>query len=297
MSHASPFYLPDPDNMAAEIESGWIEIRCAVPIEGSPLVPWVELRSAVHTWKQSGLLNQFFFVRKPPGLRLRFEPTDPRSKFIDTLNTWFSLMVKQDLVIHFQCSTYEHEARRFGGDDGMAIAHQHWTLDSELVLEYECLSGASRGSIPRTALWATLVNDLFRETLDDSAEIWDVWCRLDEAFTDLNAEFGDVRRLYNSVAPGMFAGPKSWQELLPSALEVMLKRAHNSNLEAANQLKMLLRGGALNVGVRSWLTANSIFQANRWGLGLNALELRAAVSAMRQYLEPDAGREAHSSNG
>jgi thiopeptide-type bacteriocin biosynthesis protein len=297
MNDPRSFYLPDPDETSAEIESRWIEIRCAVPVESTPLVPWVELRSAVQVWRQSGLLDQFFFVRKPPGLRLRFRSKNSQADFLNALDVWLGLMVQKNRVVHFQSVTYESEVRRFGGNEGMAIAHQHWSDDTETILDYECIPSGSRGTIPRTALWVTLVNHLFRETLDDSAEIWDVWCRLNEAFAELSSEFGKAKTIYDSVAPGMFSGPEHWKELLSPILEAIVTRARNSNSDVANQLTGLSRKGGLKIGVRSWLTANTIFQANRWGLGLNPPELRAAVSAMCQYLEPDSRKTARNPSG
>jgi thiopeptide-type bacteriocin biosynthesis protein len=198
------------------------------------------------------------------------------------LNT---LLVSQS-IRNYRWAIYEPEQRRFGGVTGMEIAHSFWSIDSELVLEYELLSRSQKGPLPRAAFWAMLVNDLLRRSLSDAGEIWDVWRALEEAAGQLNT--GDTTSgRYTKMARLLFTIPHETALLLPSEARVLRDRARKANERTSKELLASLDAGTMKRGLREWLAANSIFQANRWGIGADPQELCAITGAMTRLLEPD----------
>jgi thiopeptide-type bacteriocin biosynthesis protein len=268
----------------------WTEVRCACPSEGSPpcpKIPWSEIARATSAWQVSHCLDQFFFIRKPPGLRLRFKTYSHIKDFDARLSQWLSDMTDNGAILTHVASIYEPEEHRFGGQIGMDIAHRNWTSDSAIVIKYECLNWSNRGSVPRVGLWVAFVNDLLQKTLDDKAEMWDVWCKLAKATSDLTSVDESVVEHYKSMARNLFELPKGFWALLTSSTRSILAGARESNNSTARALKKASATGMLTRGLRSWLCSNALFQANRWGLGLQINEWCAAIEAMTDSLDPD----------
>ena len=281
----------DPDLLATTSNPAWVEIRCAFPVEGTPpalLVPWQPLAASVRSWRETGLCDAFIFVRKPPGLRLRFSRGAARKGLDAALSEWLSEMTRQHHVVSHAQAVYEPEEHRFGGPVGMAIAHGLWSADAESVLEYECLGRARRGSVSRAALWAIIVNDLLRVTLEDAAEIWDVWCRLADAIRRWDVDGRDVPQSgYRAMAAALFDPSTQWLALLRPDVRLFVERGRAANRSAGEALRALMTQGGLRTGRRAWLAANALFQANRWGLGLHPTDLRAVTLAMEHLLQPE----------
>jgi thiopeptide-type bacteriocin biosynthesis protein len=281
----------DPDLLATPSDDAWVETRCALPIEGArqePCVPWQPLASAVRTWTERGLCRAFFFVRKPPGVRLRFSVDASRERLVAAIDDWLAEMTRHRHVVSHVSAIYEPEEYRFGGPAGMAVAHRLWSDDSKLVLEYECLNQARRGSVSRAALWALSVNELLRVALDDTAEAWDVWCRLADAVRRWHVGVGEnPPPEYCAIAGALFEPSARWLSLLRSDVRSIVDRGRCVHREVGEALKGLVARDALRTGRRAWLAANALFQANRWGLGLNPVDLGAVTLAMEQLLRPD----------
>jgi thiopeptide-type bacteriocin biosynthesis protein len=270
-------------------DAEWLEVRCAFPINGipsAPVIPWQMIRSALSTWRQSSTCDRFFFMRKPPGLRLRFLSKVAKGNFERILFEWLSGLARNQHVVSYAPAIYEPEEHRFGGARGMAIAHLIWSADAEMIVEYECLQTARHGSVPRSAIWAVLVNSLQRQTLDDSAEMWDVWCMLADTLSDFCIEDALVSRYY-AMAHTLFNPTPQWLVLLTPEVRRLVERSMEINRIAADELRNLVTAGTLKIGIRSWLTSNALFQANRWGLGFEATQFHATALAMRAYLAPN----------
>jgi thiopeptide-type bacteriocin biosynthesis protein len=281
----------DPDLLATPGDDRWIEMRCALPLESArqqPCMPWQPLASAVRTWTEGGLCRDFFFVRKPPGVRLRFSVDASRERLVAAIDDWVAEMTRHRHVVSHVSAIYEPEEYRFGGPAGMAVAHRLWSDDSKLVLEYECLSPARRGSVSRAALWALSVNELLRGALDDTAEAWDVWCRLADAVSRWQGGAGsDPPPGYRAIAGALFEPSAHWLSLLRADVRSIVDRGRCLHGGVGEALKGLVAHGTLRTGRRAWLAANALFQANRWGLGLSPMDLGAVTLAMEQLLRPD----------
>ena len=267
----------------------WLEVRCEFPLGGrpeTPLIPWARLAAGFEFWRRADYYSLAFFIRKPPGLRLRFQIKHSPDEFRRIVTAWVEELEEVSAVKKHVFSVYEPEEYRFGGPDGMEVAHRVWSLDTELVLSYELLKPGERTSLRRTAFWAMLEHHFVKSALNDDAEIWDVWCRLADACSGLPID-EPTKETYRRIAPALIDPHTNLLGLFTPQLRSIWANAQKANVESANAIRRLRDGGKLNRGLRSWLTANALFRLNRWAVGLEVGELRALTEAMVELLEPD----------
>ncbi|MGW4029827.1 thiopeptide-type bacteriocin biosynthesis protein [Streptomyces sp. NPDC004838] len=121
-------------------------------------------------------ISCFFFVRKPPGLRLRFQLTGPRGATEGRIRECCDGLVERRLVERWFASVYEAEVFKLGGPEAVEAVHAHFSADSRAWWRWERVS---RGAAIDTRLLSVAVlNDLFLRFLEHPEEIWDVWCRI-----------------------------------------------------------------------------------------------------------------------
>ncbi|MEV4257432.1 thiopeptide-type bacteriocin biosynthesis protein [Spirillospora sp. NPDC049652] len=266
----------------------WLEARLLVgtdPATGGPRVPWKDLGEALARWRAEQRFGLCFFVRKYPGLRLRFQGPDLGTRLVPELVPWLAAATERGDLVGHRLAVYEPELHRFGGPAGMALAHRHWDHDTPLAVAYESMRSALPATIGASALWAAMVNHLLRLCLEDSAEVWDVWKRLDTLAATVGGEPSEditsarAQELYE-VSPDLVA------RLAPAEAR-LLRQAVTGNQRTARGLGALDFDGGLTIGKRAWLTANATFQCNRWGLGLRPADLRSVTGAMTRLLQPD----------
>jgi thiopeptide-type bacteriocin biosynthesis protein len=245
-------------------------------------MPWAALCEAVHEWRTRRSLQRFWFVRKMPGLRLRFQVMQGDAGLMGPLTSWLQAAERRNDLRGFRFATYEPEVFRFGGPAGMEVAFTHFDAGSHFALRYETLPEEHRAELGRHTFSLVNTSDLLRRTLDDCAEIWDVWKRLEAA------------------VGGMLAGPARGDHLRPllggydglavsERVELMelLVRARSANEETAAALRALADGGVLSVGVRAWLAAATVFEWNRLGLPNEPEVLGRVISLAVEALAPD----------
>lgn len=115
----------------------------------------------------------FFFMHKPPGLRLRFLlPVDtPCTTVREQAAAWRS----QGLITTVLPGVYEPEQHLFGGPDSMRHVHRLFTVDSQAWLAFHTASGDNGPA------WAYSLS-LLRHVLDGLGiagwEDLDVWDRI-----------------------------------------------------------------------------------------------------------------------
>ncbi|WP_026416460.1 thiopeptide-type bacteriocin biosynthesis protein [Actinomadura oligospora] len=269
----------------------WLEVRLLIgtdPATGGPRVPWKRLGEAITRWRAEQRFELCFFVRKYPGLRLRFHGPDLETRLAPELLPWIGDETERGELVGHRLAVYEPEFHRFGGPAGMAVAHRHWNRDTLLALAYEATRPTAPASVGASGLWAAMVNHLLRLCLEDAAEAWDVWKRLDTLVAAVDSAADSPPE---GITPGLAQelyrlSPDLLARLVPAEIR-LLREAVLSNQQTAHELRALDFDGALTVGKRSWLTANATFQCNRWGLGLRPADLRSVTKAMTSLLQPD----------
>jgi hypothetical protein len=196
-----------------------------------------------------------WFVHKPPGVRLRFEADDPATTLEPVLDPWLIDVERRSEVRGFRFGVYEPEEHRFGGPVGMALAHELFDLDTTLLLP-SIAGGLAAEERARWGVRAT--QSLLRGAVDDWAEAWDVWRRLQVAVAELPDD---------APAPPL-AG--------------VLDAADSPSREIGARLRACADAGRLSVGVRQWCTDAAVFGWNRLGMGFWPGVLRATVEAVTE---------------
>lgn len=136
------------------------------------------LRDLVEPAFTAGVISGFFFLYKPPGLRLRF--LGPRSAWLEEdVDALLARARDAGRLNAFRHELYDAESFIFGGPSGLDAFHAFSTADSRAVLAL----AADAASHPDDALDPMLASlfvtgALARGVADDRFEAWDVWCNL-----------------------------------------------------------------------------------------------------------------------
>jgi thiopeptide-type bacteriocin biosynthesis protein len=266
--------------------SRWLQVNIALFLQRPglpPYTPWSSLNTAVEEWRAAGRFDGCFFVRKEPGLRLRFWGDNLPEKLEPELLVWLRSAEQHDMIRSFRLTVYEPEQHLFG----MALAHRQFDHDARLALKYESLPEAERTRVPAHLLSLAVLNDLFNRAVDDQGEVWDVWQRLREA--------RDVLPLPEPATDSQLVGAQSiaeqassFMDVLPHSIRSLLIESRVVNEDIATSLRAVSSGGRLRIGLRSWLMAVSIFGWNR--LGLDPDQQILLIGWMLQLYNPHARR-------
>ncbi len=160
--------------------SGWVQVGLHIPQGRSHTELYRRLACVARELLAQPAVSNFFFMHKPPGLRVRFETTGPgRDGLAQELYERFSGWQEENLIEQAGPAVYEPEAHLFGGPVSMWSVHRLFTIDSLAWLDYHVLAG-SPGEEPGPA-WALSLAML--RALFDGLEIvgWedlDVWDRV-----------------------------------------------------------------------------------------------------------------------
>jgi len=264
--------IADPDELAAALAAGtnptttWTQIHV-----GSTAIDVPRLRDAIETVVHNCGIEDWHYVLKPPAVRVRFAAElddvqlEPIAELGDT-----------------RIVTYEPEQFRFGGPDGLALAHSHFTADARWALE---VLTEGRLGFDRVE-WSMIVsNDLAVRIVGDRAELWDLWKRLEEA---LGAAPSPTTAA-NETDPGPGLDPDRVAEVLnfgvafidglSDAGHRLIASAREVNAATASALDEL----ASTVAPRAWLAAVTVFHWNR--LALTPDELRPLTQSVLRLLD------------
>ena len=266
--------------------AGWLHVSCILfsDAKGVSYFPWRRLAAALELWRSDRRFRQFFFMRKPPGLRLRFYGNELAELLEPELVTWLQAAEESNDIRGFRFGIYEPETARFGGPAGMAVAHEQFDRDSRTASRYEMLGELERRGLPKDLFSLFLINDLCARSLDDKAEIWDVWQKLGRLVR------GSVRTSVVSETEcnrvrDVVTLEATFTSGLSSSAAALLEQASADNAHVAQRLRALASSGRLHIGLRSWLATAAVFHWNR--LGLTDVEIGAMTATMNCLLNPD----------
>jgi thiopeptide-type bacteriocin biosynthesis protein len=248
----------------------WLDVRCSLFLaDGAPRWPWPELAAALAEWQGEGRCTRWFFTRKPPGLRLRLHGPD-LAALRAAVVAWLERVEAADVVRGWRFAVYEPETFRFGGPHGMAVAHRQFDRDSRAVLRFHLWPGR-----PPAALWTLVaVHALVRRVVDDGAEAWDVWKRLEQR-VPAAARPTDPNLL--TVAADALRGGGVLRGLGDPAAALLDDLARDAD-DLAAELHAAQAAGAMTVGPRAFLADLAQFHCNRMGHGPPALAELVALA-------------------
>lgn len=169
--------------LALPDRSRWLQIGLGQPATGQPRQElFGRIAQLARGLLRDASVDNFFFMHKPPGLRLRFElaaghPDDLPEAICRRVERWR----RDRLLGQLEPGVYEPESRLFGGEPSMPYVHTLFTVDSLAWLDFH--AGPAAGGAGAGPAW--LVSLSMLRALFDGLDItgWedlDVWHRLRE---------------------------------------------------------------------------------------------------------------------
>jgi thiopeptide-type bacteriocin biosynthesis protein len=194
-------------------------------------------------WLTDSTVDNFFFMNKPPGMRLRFQTTAPgdSADLADVLHAEAARWRVAGLIDHIEPGVYEPETQLFGGPRSMSFVHALFTVDSLIWLDYHACRAVGGDEIsPAWLVSLAVLQTLFaglditgwedigvwdrirevtgrRLSADNTAlptyaavaaEIRDVWSRRDQIADELSPP---VKALVARHERAMLTGAAQWR--------------------------------------------------------------------------------------
>ena len=140
----------------------WLRLLCG------DLLSWTK------EWCAADDARRFFYIYKPPGVRLRFGggQVTPREGVSQLLAR--AAAGRPDWTF----GTYDPEWHQFGGARGLELAHQFFTLDSMAWLGFQRLRLLDAAVLSPDEFSLTLLHPLLDGLVGDRWELWDLWCNV-----------------------------------------------------------------------------------------------------------------------
>ncbi|WP_158883518.1 thiopeptide-type bacteriocin biosynthesis protein [Amycolatopsis anabasis] len=155
----------------------WVQADLAMTELEAPLV-YPRIRGLVCEWLDQGDVSEFFFMHKPPGLRIRFAPASGRAdwvrgEFQRRAGEWGDAGLTRGV----RSAVYEPESQLFGGPGSMRHVHRLFTVDSLAWLEYH----GKPSAVPAWVLSLLMLRTVFEGLQLFGWECQDVWARVGAA--------------------------------------------------------------------------------------------------------------------
>lgn len=244
----------------------WVQVGWSAPRRPEPH-RYARLRELATGVLDDGLATEFFFMHKPPGLRIRFEPAPGgRDELAAAVRAWHG----QEIPL---VSCYEPETALFGGPDAMRHVHRLFTVDSLLWLDHHAEPAGPEWAHSLSVL-AALLAGLGVTDLEDL----DVWARIR----------GDLRR----GLPAEVTGADDFRRAAAGVRTEWALRRRTTTHQQVRDLAAAWRADYFDtehaeLGPREAAALVTIFHWNRGGLsplrqGLlsEALSVRATAGAV-----------------
>lgn len=230
----------------------------------------------VHWWSAivvSGRVRPpAWFVRKPPGLRLRVRVDDAEHgerivRAIDPANAPGGVWTP---------GLYEPEQHRFGGPLTLAIAHDQLAISTASWIAWESQRRADDAVLAAEVMAVLLYDDVLARVTGDKGERWDVWCQLASLYYGMAAVPGSGRRTGLDLAAIAARGTAAERHILADA------KAGNAG--CVERLVRAVRSGASRIGPRAFAVTLATMHWNIWSIDRETL--RRIVELMIAELDP-----------
>jgi thiopeptide-type bacteriocin biosynthesis protein len=257
----------------------WLQINVALGRQGGDALPYARalferLSVTIMDWRRQKVLDTFFFMRKPPDLRLRFLISDPEGNLLAQLESILSKLKDDGILRYFFPSIYEPEAYQFGGIEAVDLVHAYFDADSMAWISIEVLAELGRRTISTDILVLAVMNDLFFRTLECPSEVWDVWCNLASLIPTSQERPSEIDVfLIESLLPHA-----SLEEIS------ILQDYAEANQKLSAGLLQVQRNGKLHYGLRAIFPFIAMFHFNRHGL--NCERQAVLANAMKAAWNP-----------
>jgi thiopeptide-type bacteriocin biosynthesis protein len=233
------------------------------------------------------VITRWFFIRKKPGWRLRYQPTSNADAASAYLHQRLHRLQQQGCITRAIGIVYEPETHAFGGPEAMTAAHQLWQADSKHLLTYLAAT-IDNPAVRRTRELAILLcATMTRAARLDWYEQGDVWARVaaHRPHPD-RLDTHALRTLQAAVRQLMTADTS--RLALPGATPPDPVTWVSAFTTAGHQLGALNTNGLLRRGLRDILAHQVIFAWNRLGLPATTQAALATTAATATFGVPPA---------
>jgi thiopeptide-type bacteriocin biosynthesis protein len=124
---------------SGEVGSGWLQIGIRPLQEPDPRGELCrQVACLARRLLNDSAVDDFFFMNKSPGMRLRFRTAAAGSapEVADVLHAEVARWREEGLIDHAEPGVYEPESQLFGGPRSMSFVHALFTVDSLIWLDY-----------------------------------------------------------------------------------------------------------------------------------------------------------------
>ncbi|MGW6454676.1 methyltransferase, FxLD system [Streptomyces sp. NPDC055078] len=229
----------------------------------SELAAAERLHPELTTLLAGGVITTWWFLRKPPGIRLRLLPVGTGSP--GHLDRVLDGLEAEGRITGWTTGIYEPEVFAFGGPGGMDIAHELFHHDSRNVLDHLLRTRDGTAELGPRELGVLLISVLLRGAGLDRYEQGDVWARV-AAERPSGRDVVPPERLKSAVQRLMTVNVRPTSSLINGGPLTALAGWVEAFESAGRQLVDLNRRGVLERGLRGVLAHHVIFHWNRLGL-------------------------------
>lgn len=216
------------------VENVWLHFGLSIT-DSFPRLSRALLQEACDRLKEGA--QNFFFMNKPPGIRIRFEVPRFRVEEVHAasarvLNQWRD----RGFLDHWRQGFYEPEAFLFGGGRSMTYVHRLFTLDSLTWLDLHSIPI----SYPRWAVSFCMLRSLFENLEIYRWEDADVWNRIRtklgrEVPSKLKTKFGPAIKQVGEDLASFWNSPRRCIDQLPSRVAEVLERYESAAAPVARE--------------------------------------------------------------
>jgi len=249
----------------AASDEGWTQINITLACDSGSLrdAAW-PLFDGLERWlataRQQGTLA-CWFVRKPPGLRLRLRGPGFDAAARDELAGLLHAQQGAGPIVQWGRTTYEPEVHRLGGPVALELVHSLLAGSTDVWLAWERLSRSGQAQLAAELMALSLYDDLLARSFQAREESWDVWVTLSTIYEP-------------TLGPLAPRGTGEPRVLAPRALfllaspqeQALLERGHAAATAFASGLAHAHDGCTLAGGRRSLVGTLASFLFNLWGL-------------------------------
>lgn len=217
---------------------------------------------ALNTAQADGVISGWWFIRKTPYWKLRYQPADHDAR--RALASVLDRLADNGQILGWVSGIYEPEAHAFGGSAAMDATHELFQHDSRHILDHLARPPGTPG-LGRRELGILLCSVLMRGAGLDLFEQGDVWSKVAEQ-RPAEQPAGRPSDLVATVLRLMTVDVSPTSTLVDGGALSALADWIAAFDRAGRQLADLALRGVLERGLRAVLAHQVIFAWNRLGL-------------------------------
>ncbi len=159
--------LPTSSFTAPPQDAGWQQLNIALARVNGDAVPsaramFQALEPLLQQWRAAGHLHWWFFMRKPPDVRLRLFLRADRVDAQATLEPVLQSLQSSGLISGYFRGNYRPESTRFGGSSAMELVHAYFHVDTVLWHHLDALDIRSQRTLAVERLLPAVFHHLFQ---------------------------------------------------------------------------------------------------------------------------------------